>query len=239
MKRKQFRFIGYFLVIGLVASLTSGMSGCGSKTTTTTLTGSTTSTAVTSSTLSSIAIRALPLKPINPGDVVITAPDNSGNNLPVDDNQWFSAIGTYSDGKTMDLTHTATWISDNTAIATISYSGMATGITAGTTNITATLDGITSPVIVLTIKALVSIEVTPASPPDLKVGVNQEFTATGTYTDGSWANITGRVKWASDKTIATLNSQGLATGVAPGTTDITATMFGITGQVVKLTVVAP
>lgn len=45
-------------------------------------------------------------------------------------------------------------------------------------------------------KTLNAITVTPASV-SVAVGANQAFTATGTYSDGSTANITSSVTWAS------------------------------------------
>ena len=74
---------------------------------------------------------------------------------------------------------------------------------------------------------------------DLKVGSTEQFTATGTYSDNSTANITGSVSWASsDTTKATILAGGLATGVAVGTTNITATLGSVTSPAVSLTVIS-
>ena len=50
----------------------------------------------------------------------------------------FAAYGTYSDGSSQVITSSATWNSSNTGVATIVSGGLATGITVGTTTITAT-----------------------------------------------------------------------------------------------------
>ncbi len=63
----------------------------------------------------------------------------------------FSAIGTYQDSSTAAIT--PTWTSSAPSIASIIPSGMATAVAAGTTNIQASLLGITSPVSVLTVSA--------------------------------------------------------------------------------------
>ncbi len=42
------------------------------------------------------------------------------------------------------MTSTATWGSSNTAVATVDGSGLATGVSAGTTDVTASQDGVTS-----------------------------------------------------------------------------------------------
>jgi uncharacterized protein YjdB len=45
----------------------------------------------------------------------------------------------------MNISSQVSWVSDNTKAATIDKSGLATGVAAGIANITATLDGVTSP----------------------------------------------------------------------------------------------
>lgn len=55
-----------------------------------------------------------------------------------------NAIGTFTDGSRMDLSSQVTWKCNNGAIAVISSSGVATGITAGAANITAALNGVTN-----------------------------------------------------------------------------------------------
>ncbi|MBI5074429.1 MAG: Ig-like domain-containing protein [Nitrospirae bacterium] len=52
--------------------------------------------------------------------------------------QQFMATGTYSDNSSKTLTQSATWISSNTAIATIDAAGLVSALSAGTTTITAT-----------------------------------------------------------------------------------------------------
>ncbi len=87
------------------------------------------------------------------------------------------------------------------------------------------------------IPTLSAIAVTPASPADLDAGSTQQFTATGTYSDGS-TSVLFSVDWNSDNpNAATIDSNGLATGVGAGTANITATLSGITSSPVSLTVV--
>ena len=58
--------------------------------------------------------------------------------------QQFTATASFDDGSSADLTSTATWASSNTVVAAIDGSGLATGVLAGTTDITASQDGVTS-----------------------------------------------------------------------------------------------
>jgi trimeric autotransporter adhesin len=159
--------------------------------------------------------------------------------LKVGATQQFTATGTFSDNSTADISSTVTWASGSTATATISASGLATGVAAGTTQITAATSGVTSPGVTLTVISLSSIAVTPATPAHLKVGATQQFTATATFTDGSTSDVTSTVTWTSGTpTTATISAAGLATGVAQGTTQITAAMSGVTSPGVTLTVIS-
>jgi len=77
--------------------------------------------------------------------------------------------------------------------------------------------------------ALVSIEVTPADSQIPALGQTQQFTATGTYDDGSSADITESVTWSStDTSVATIDASGLATPVAEGFTIIDASLGEVT-----------
>jgi Big-like domain-containing protein len=52
------------------------------------------------------------------------------------------ATATLSGGTTQDVTTQATWQSSNTAVATVNASGLATGIAAGSVQITATYQSV-------------------------------------------------------------------------------------------------
>jgi trimeric autotransporter adhesin len=127
----------------------------------------------------------------------------------------FTAIGTFSDGSTANLTNQVTWVSSNTAVASISNTtgsqGLAQTLTQGTTTITAemgSLEGATT--LTVTPAVVASIAVTPADSSVAK-GLSQQFTATGTLTDGSTEVLTSSVMWTSANTsIATISGTGLA-----------------------------
>jgi predicted small lipoprotein YifL len=160
--------------------------------------------------------------------------------------QQYAATGTYSDNTTLDITETVTWGSLSETIATISNTagskGRATSIAAGVTTITATSGQITGAAS-LTVTAppppptvtLVSIKVTPEN---LVVRFNKtvQYTATGTYSDGSTRNITELSVWSSSRPeVATISntpgSRGLAlTDHTIGDTTITATLDGVSGS---------
>src|SRR2546429_2237411 len=104
--------------------------------------------------------------------------------------QQFIATGTFSDGSTQDLSSTVTWASDTISTVSVSKTGLATGIGTGTATVIATWATLTgSTVLTVAAATLASIiinpsnAVTPLNPP-------QQFTATGTYTDGTTQDLT-------------------------------------------------
>jgi hypothetical protein len=142
-----------------------------------------------------------------------------------------TATGTYSDGSTADLTGAVTWTA--TGSATVSATGLVTGTSAGTATVTAT-QGSVSGSAAVTVTAvpvtLKSIAVTPAAP-KLIVGLTQQMTATGTYSDGSTRALTTGVTWTSSSTAtATISSAGVLTPKAAGTTTVTATVGSVSGS---------
>ena len=87
---------------------------------------------------------------------------------------------------------------------------------------------------------MVSIAVSPGNP-SLAVGVAGQFTAVGTFTDGSTQDITNAVAWASaTPSVATISGTGRGHRPWPwGRAQITASLTGVTSPADTLTVIAP
>ena len=69
-----------------------------------------------------------------------------------------------------------------------------------------------------------TVSVTPAMV-SLALAATEQFVATATYSDGSSSDVTSTATWSSSNpAIATINSAGLATSVAVGSTSITASL---------------
>jgi 6-phosphogluconolactonase (cycloisomerase 2 family) len=152
--------------------------------------------------------------------------------------QQFSVKAGYSDGSSKDVSSSATWASATTSVATISAAGLATGVKAGTSNITATFQSLTSSAAVLTVTAptVTSVAVMPSGP-SIVAGTTQQFTAMATYSDTSTSDVTSSATWASATTsVATISATGLVTGVAAGASNITATFQTVVSTAVTLTV---
>ena len=150
--------------------------------------------------------------------------------IEVSATQQFTAISTYDDGSTRDLTPQVSWSSSDTTVVTLDTGGLATGGTAGVTTITATLGGISgTATLTVTSAKLISIDVTPTEA-TIGVGATQGFTAIGTYDDEATEDLTTQVIWSSGATEhVTIDEDGLATGILPGGIPITATIGDISG----------
>lgn len=138
-----------------------------------------------------VAVAALVSLAVSPGNATI----------PNGDAQRFSAVGTYADGTTRDLTALVTW-SVNGA-ATISNAadsaGLATASSVGSNTIVATepVSG-RSATATLTVTAAVlrSLAISPANA-TIPQGTTKDFSALGTLSDGSTVNLSANVAWSS------------------------------------------
>lgn len=201
-----------------VATVTAGLvtgAGRGSATVTATL-GALTATAaitVTAATLSSISV----------------APSQA--NVAAGLTQQFTATAVYSDGTTSNATALVSWQSSAPAVATLDPSapGLIDALTPGSANITATLSGVTgSATITVSSAAPTQITLSP-SPITLPAGVSQQVTATARFTDNSVRDVSSNVTWTvGNPAFATVSASGLLTGLAQGSTTLTASLGGVT-----------
>jgi uncharacterized protein YjdB len=153
----------------------------------------------------------------------------------------FTATGIFGHGNnhpstTQDLTDSATWTSSIPAVATVSATGVATGISAGSTTITASMNGFTGVVsasATLTVNGgggvapgttVVSLAVIPSAQSVAVPTQTAQFLAIGTTSTGQTVNVTNAVAWSSSsQQIATIGATtGLATALGQGTVTITA-----------------
>ncbi len=134
-----------------------------------------------------------------------------------------------------------TWSSSDTTLATVSATGVVTGVAAGgPVTITATSEGQSgSAAITVTAAPVATVAVTPAT---ASVAVARAVPLTATTKDASGNVLTGRVvTWASgDTTLATVSASGVVTGVAAGgPVTVTATSEGHSGTAAITVVTVP
>ena len=123
-----------------------------------------------------------------------------------------------------------TWSSSNTAVATVSATGVVTGQAVGTTTISATSGGRTGTASVNVV--LVPVASVSVSPPSLTLVPTETATLSATVRDANSTVVTDRVvTWKSSNTaVATVSASGFVTAVAPGSAIVTATSEGKTGS---------
>ncbi len=163
-------------------------------------------------------------------------------NVPVASVTVSPATASVTVGTTSQLTATAkdangtalsgrvvTWATSNAAAATVSASGLITGVAAGSATITATSEGQSgTSAITVTNVPVASVTVSPTAA-GVTVGATTQLTATPKDANGT--ALSGRaVTWAtSNAATATVSASGLVTGVAAGSATITATSEGQSG----------
>lgn len=132
------------------------------------------------------------------------------------------------------------WASAEQAIATISRSGVVTGIAAGSTEVSATSEGKSGAAQVVVMPApAASITITP-NPITLGVGQSQALKATPK--DAAGATLEGRtIAWASSAAgVAVVTDVGVLIGVATGQATVTARSEGVSASVaVTVTALPP
>jgi hypothetical protein len=146
--------------------------------------------------------------------IAVTATNAS---IPKGRSQQFAATGTYSDNSTADITTSVIWSSSASNVANIGNTGLAFGTTVGgpiTISAQDPLSAVTGTApLTVTGAVLVSIGVSPGGTAIVQ-GENRVFSAIGTYSDNTTADVTGVVNWSSSN--IGIASIGLNTGIATG-----------------------
>jgi uncharacterized protein YjdB len=151
-----------------------------------------------------------------------------------------TATGIYGHGTgpstNSDLTAKVTWSTASADVATVSSTGLVTGVAAGTVTITASINGyggLLSAASTVTVSGtttppvnndIVTLNIIPGSQTVSSPGDTATYTVTGTTGGGATVNVNGLVVWSSSSTeIATVNaSTGVVTATGPGSATISA-----------------
>ncbi len=116
--------------------------------------------------------------------------------------QQFTVKGTFSDNSTKDMTSSVTWSSSDSTFATINGAGLATGVAVGVLTVTAqsgSVQGTANLTVTNAAANLASLTLSPLAS-SIPVNTTQQFTATGSYSDGSSRDLTALVSWSSSAT---------------------------------------
>ncbi len=167
----------------------------------------------------------------NPSLTTITVTPATASIVAGTGSQQYAARCTYSNGTSSNCTSSVIWSSSNTAVATISSAGLASGVAAGTATINAVSGSVTgSSALTVISSTLTGITVTPTTA-SITQDATQQYAAMCTYSNSTNSDCTGTVTWSSSNTAAaTISGSGLASGVAAGTATIKAASGSITGS---------
>lgn len=171
----------------------------------------------------------------------------SASSILIAGTQQLTAVGYDQNGAAMSGIM-FTWSSSNQNIATVSNGGLAGGVAAGTSHITASAQGVNSKAVAVTVSqppsVLTSISVLPSTA-SIQAGGTQEFSAAG-YDQYGNAMSGVTFAWSSSNlnvaSVTAINSEGetdgIASGIAAGSAQITASANGVNATV-SLSVTAP
>ncbi len=166
----------------------------------------------------SMACATAPLKSI------AASPDKSS--LVPGGAQQLTIAATYNDGTTENVTVKSTYKSSNEKVAAVTKGGLITGVANGSANITVSYhNGKVTQMVTVPITVAFILKSIAASPDKVSLTVKgtQQLTTTATYTDGTRKNVTAKSTYKSSNTkIATVTKGGLITGIAAGSSTITA-----------------
>ena len=131
------------------------------------------------------------------------------------------------------------WQSADEAVGVVKAGGLAEGVAAGTTEITASFAGGEDTIeataeLTVTDEVIESIEISPDNS-TIELDENQQFTAIGTFSNDSEQDITELALWRTiDNRVGTISntsgSRGLFTSIDTGTTFIEASFGSVTGE---------
>jgi len=174
----------------------------------------------------------------------------------------FRALGEFDNAYYQDITDEVQWQGTTPSVGTVDQ-GVFTGVQAGSTKLSAMLDGVTSDateVRVVLEPTIVSISIyadnaavpvaiadpTVASPVCLDCGYTLtvlkgdtlRYHATAQYDIGAWKDVTDAVTWQSSApTVAAIDAHGVMTAVQAGDAGITASLGDVTSDTVGVHVV--
>jgi hypothetical protein len=163
--------------------------------------------------------------------------------LPLNGTQQYVATGKYSNGTTANLSALATWSSSAPTVVSISAAGLAKVLSSNSAavSVSASYGSVNSNVSLITVPPVLTfIAITPASI-SVGLGAQQQYAATGTYSDGTTQNVSSTVTWISaNPSLVSVTAGGLAQVLGTSTTaiGITATSGTITSNIAYVNALA-
>ena len=158
--------------------------------------------------------------------VVITP---AAASLAVGGSATFTAIARDAAGSTV-AGHAVAWSTQNAAVVAINSFGFATAVAPGTASITATVDGVSgSASVTVGARSVTTIQVTP-KPMLVAVGGTATVQAAALDQQNDTISVQRFTYQTSAPTVATVDANGVVTGLAAGQVTISATAAGVSGS---------
>ena len=220
---------------GTSQALTTGVTWTSDKTTVATVTNAGLVTAVSAGSANISAkvgnISAATVLTVNAATLQAISIKSTKSGFTIGETETLSIIGSYSDGSSQTVDSGIIWTSSNSNVATITNLGLVTAVSAGSTLISAKVNNLsTAKGFIIKNPELQSIAIVPSNY-NLDKGLTKTIIVTGTYSDGSFADLSSGVSWVSaDTNIATITNSGLVTAINIGTTNITAKVGNFTAS---------
>jgi uncharacterized protein YjdB len=137
-----------------------------------------------------------------------------------------------SNGK--PLSRPVTWTSSRPAVATISADGVVTSVGPGTTTIIGKIGDVQgASEVIVTVGDISRLEIHPATAL-VRVGDSQRFEIVAFAPSGKAYDACAAVFHSSDPAVATVDAGGSASGIAPGTATIKASVAGVSAEATLL-----
>jgi uncharacterized protein YjdB len=188
-----------------------------------------TATSETKSANATITVTLVPVGRVQVAPSSVSIPAGQGTTL----------TATVTDANGIVVTNRpVSWSTSDSRVATVSQSGVVTGVAVGTATISAT-SGTATGTSAITVTAA-PIQSVSVNPPTLSLAQGQTGTLSATVTDATGSTVSNpSVTWSSrNPAVASVDASGVVTAVGVGSTTIDASSGGKTGSS-SVTVTAP
>jgi len=134
---------------------------------------------------------------------------NAARSMTTGSTLQLTAQGNYSDGTIADVSSQVSWSSSDSAVASLSNTGVLTSYKSGSVIATAALGSIPGTLVVTVSGSPVLKSITVAAPnPSPVSGTSEQLTATAVYADNSTQTVTSQAVWqSSDPTVAAVSGR--------------------------------
>ncbi|WP_173215629.1 S-layer homology domain-containing protein [Paenibacillus alba] len=140
---------------------------------------------------------------------------------------------TYNNGNSQNISAGATYTISNPSVATVNSNGIISGVSSGTTYLTATYQGKTASASVTVSTALANLNriAFDTYSYSMQIGANRYPYVIGYKIDGSTQTLTSGITYvSSNPSVASVNTNGAITALAVGSTTVTASYSNFTAS---------